>query len=212
MKFILCELTNLEKEFVFELDNSTKDIGVWLSGGLDSSILTCLIIEYILKNKLDINLYTFSACKPTLDHLYGQRLSKIISTHYNFPIKYFGNLINKDGNGRLSLLTIINLKRIFSNIQFFLAGNNPAPPEISGFEKTLGIRYSVNDYYKLPFLDLYKPHILDLLYKLNAEFIIKYSHTCCVQAVGNCRHCYSCLERNWAFQFLGKQDINCVEL
>ncbi|NCA24673.1 MAG: hypothetical protein EBS91_08775, partial [Betaproteobacteria bacterium] len=154
MKFLLLENTPLEKKFIFQIDNGVKKVGIWLSGGLDSSILLCLMIKYITVNNLETSLFTFSAYKSTLDHLYAKRLNDIISNYYNFPIKHFGNLSNTDSVGRVSSSTIKNITKIFNDIQFFLAGNNPAPPEISGFEKTLGIRYSVNDYYKLPFLDL----------------------------------------------------------
>lgn len=43
-----------------QFDNSWKKIAVSLSGGADSALLTYLVCDYILKNKLNVELHTIS--------------------------------------------------------------------------------------------------------------------------------------------------------
>lgn len=209
-KTTLCS-NSLAKEFTFKLPESKK-IGLYFSGGIDSSTLLCLIISQIIVNNLDKQIYTFSAYKPTSDHLYADRLIQIISNHYNYPIIHQSNILNLNTYGRVSKTIFIQLKFQFPEIEFYLAGNNMAPSEISKFDKKLGVTYAKNLLYNLPFIDLFKPHIIDLCYKIQAEFVLPYTHTCCLQAIGKCETCYSCLERQWGFKHLGIKDIDTVDL
>jgi len=209
-KTTLCSNSST-KEFTFELPKSKK-IGLYFSGGIDSSTLLCLMISQILVNNLDKEVYTFSAYKPTSDHLYADRLIQIISKHYDYPIIHQSNILNLNTYGRVSKTIFMELKFKFPEIEFYLAGNNMAPSELSNFDKRLGVTYTKNRLYHLPFIDLYKPHIIDLCYKIQAEFVLPFTHTCCVQAVGKCKNCYSCLERQWGFQYLGFTDIETIDL
>jgi 7-cyano-7-deazaguanine synthase in queuosine biosynthesis len=64
-----------------------------------------------------------------------------------------------------------------------------------------------NTYYTSPFLFLHKPQMIDIFYKLAVEDIIPYCHSCVLQEIKKCGVCYSCEERAWGFEMLGKQDV-----
>lgn len=67
-----------------------------------------------------------------------------------------------------------------------------------------------SDVVRTPFLHLYKYHIIDLFYKLQAEELIKPTHSCTSNTVGRCGKCMWCKEREWGFNQLGLKDPgNC---
>ena len=61
-----------------------------------------------------------------------------------------------------------------------------------------------------PFANLHKPQILDLLYKLDCDDLIPYTHSCVMTPVGTCNNCFSCDERAWGFSALGKTDPGTI--
>jgi hypothetical protein len=66
-------------------------------------------------------------------------------------------------------------------------------------------------YYTSPFLFLHKPQMLDIFYKLKCEEIIPYCHSCVIKEKEQCGTCYSCEERAWGFEMLGKVDPSALD-
>jgi hypothetical protein len=107
---------------------------------------------------------------------------------------------------------ILQTCRDFNGLMY-LSGNNMPPPDIRKFiHGSLGFEYPIHPLYQLPFLDLLKPQMIDILYKLKSEFVIPYAHSCSRQLVGRCNLCYSCEERAWGFAELGLNDPETADL
>ena len=102
---------------------------------------------------------------------------------------------------------------LFRSMTIYMGINRMAPDDIRPFEQRLKINYGnvTHGYmYIAPFLFLHKPQILDIYYKLECEDLIPYTHSCTTLKIGACGECYSCAERKWGFDALGKIDPGTV--
>lgn len=202
--------SNLQKEFKFLISEFVKDLGIFVSGGLDSAALLCLILTFLKNNERlnTTNVKCFTVQKNDGSMFYADKVVKSVSTFFNKNLIH-NNYINNDESsileGRVGLNTIIKIRK--ENPGWLYMGvNNMAPSNIRPFSQTLNIVYRLSPYYSSPFINLHKPQILDIFYKLNCVDIIKSTHSCTVDPDKHCGTCYSCAERKWAFDSLGKKD------
>jgi 7-cyano-7-deazaguanine synthase in queuosine biosynthesis len=95
----------------------------------------------------------------------------------------------------------------------YMGINRMAPDEIRPFPQKLIIDYGwtpIGKVFSAPFLFLHKPQILDIIYQLGCEDLIPYTRSCNVQSDDPCGECYSCAERKWGFDALGKTDPGTI--
>lgn len=229
MKLLLVKNTDLEKELEFTVFKekrtfklfgnkiqNIKNIGVFLSGGLDSAALLCLIISELKSiNQIDnFKIYCFTVDKGEGQVVYATNVVKEVSAIFNVNIEHvvFLNEGYTSRPGRIGADTYNKIADYTSNIIFYQGINNVPPIDIKTFNSTFE-GYDVTEVSNLgkntllfPFLYLHKPQILDIFYKLNCESVIQYTQTCTERSVGKCGTCYWCEERAWGFEMLSKQD------
>ena len=203
---------DLEVNFKFTIPADIYEIVLYLSGGLDSATLLCLILTE-LKNTQRLgqtNIKCVTVVKNDGSMQYSTDIVKHISLLFNKEIEHVNNCVNDEDSitkGRVGVYAIKEIwKRSGPNTKSYMAVNKMAPSDIRPFRQELLVVYKESPYYDSPFLNLHKPQILDILFKLNCESVIPYTHTCTVIVEGRCNQCYSCAERSWAFSLLGKQD------
>lgn len=206
--------------FVYDFEFTIPDVenvGLFLSGGLDSSALLCCIIEELNRtNRSDLPLHIWTCNKPP-DPINGARMVKIISEEYNRKIIYHDNYDVPQEAIAMGIIDISAVKDAydkFDSIQMYLAGNN-------SWEKTqwadlvnlheeehhlkLPWHYPEHAHITYPFLNLLKLHTIDIYYKLGKEHLMAYTHSCSKQEAPACEACYSCREAAHGFKMLGKQ-------
>jgi hypothetical protein len=202
-----------------QLSNADK-IGVYLSGGPDSAALLCLIIVELKRiemiNKVPIHCFIVDKGEGQVDCAVD--VIKETEKIYNVSLTYElvehipdENYPSRLGSKTYKLISDNNLKMIF-----YQGINNPPPEDLKKFSVTYR-RYGErevtlinNKIYCFPFIHLHKPQILDIFYKLNCESVIKYTQSCFMQSKGACGTCFSCEERAWGFEMLGKKDPICL--
>ena len=214
MEFILGKEPNI-CHFRFEIpevdDNGDPftEIGILLSGGLDSTILTCLIIEELKRTNRfgTIPVSVFSFNKKGHDVKYAVRMASILEDHYNFSFKSKTfDIPNSDGDiGRCGVAEFEQMKIENPNTIFFWGLNRMAPDGMYDRKFTLRVNYrdSVNIQVQKPYINMIKPCMVDLYEKLNVGFLRKYTHTCTVNFDSHCNNCYSCEEKAWTYSVLG---------
>lgn len=203
------------------LDDNTIDIDIFpnknysimLSGGLDSAIL----LYFMIKSHLEIgqipNIQSFTIPKHDGAALY---IDKII----NFFNDYFKiNLANTihvgDPNIYHGNQSAVAIKEIFTNypkIDYIYLATNQNPPanfKLPG-EYPNRVKQSNNPKIVLPFIKLFKTHIIDLIYQYNVQELIDITHSCTEQKVGRCNQCFQCHERIWAFNELNQKDTGTL--
>jgi hypothetical protein len=218
-------LSNLSTPFSFSipthnrLGNEIKRIGVYSPGELGATALLCLIIsELIATNRLDtISVMTFTVLKRDGSKHYSKRIIDKISAHFYVPIINIDNIENNEPAFFYNRIGKVPFQRVYDDYShdtdIYQGNNRMAPDDIRPFTQSLGIYYHDEQVlWKSPFLDLHKPQILDLYYKLGCEDIIPWTHSCTVMAQGKCDNCYSCKEREWAFSALEKKYLDTIPL
>jgi hypothetical protein len=199
------------------LGNEIKRVGVFSSGGLDSTALLCLILSD-LKDTGRLNtipVTAFTIVKGEGSTYYSERVVDKLSKYFGVTINHQNNLENNEpaySEGRIGIVPIRETYHANKHDMDIYQGNNRmAPGDIRPFKHTLKMFYPDEQVlYKAPFLVLHKPQIVDLYYKLGCEDIIPWTHSCTVHAVGKCDDCYSCSEKVWAFDALGKEYVDTI--
>lgn len=195
-----------------QISRTPKNLGVYLSGGIDSAALLCLMLAERNFAGLDTPVTAFTINKSDGPTYHAVNVLDKIKEHFNIEIEHINDIPNdleadKKGNiGPNCMEYIYGLK---PHMLLYMGINRMAPDDIRPFKEKLNINYGfspVAKYYRVPFLFLHKPQILDILYKLNCEDIIPFTHSCTVLKDGMCGECYSCKEREWGFTALGKVD------
>jgi len=206
---------NFEIPVVNLRNNKINRVGVFVSGGIDSAILLCLVIlELKATNRLDSTEITaFTVIKNEGSTYYAQRVIDKISNLFGISITHINNLLNDtEAIGRVGEKTIRKVYNdTYDDTILYMAVNQMAPDDVRTFSQTLKIKYQKNNIFQSPFLSLHKPQILDIYYKLGCKNIIQYTHSCTVQSIGSCNNCYSCKEREWGFTALGKEVIPTLD-
>ena len=205
---------HLEREFTFTIPEVDK-IGIFMSGGLDSSAMLSLILKELdaTSRLKTVSLTAFTLEKPTGEPMYATRILKKFEDHFQVNILHVNNIPNTEEairQGRMDANVIVETCKQFNGLMY-LSGNNMPPPDIKIFKGGLGFTYKQTSLYQQPFLNLLKPQMTDILYKLETDFIIPYTHSCSRQLRGKCNSCYSCKERSWGFEELGLAKLGLVD-
>ena len=79
-------------------------------------------------------------------------------------------------------------------------------PQARGTEKGYRPWRIENPGLKVPFLHLYKYHLIDLYYRFDVEELLIPTHSCTTLTAGRCNDCNWCWERAWAFEQLERTD------
>lgn len=218
MKLILGP-SELQTEFTFDIlgllqaeTRPIESIGLYFSGGVDSTALLILIITE-LKNIGKINSIPIN-CYSVVKHDYATTITpKILATiqhkfevrinHVNFIENY------KHSKENIHFKTFLNTYLQYKNTYYFVANNRMPHESLVIFKNKLKVDYGhVKNkvVYYSPFLFLHKPQILDIFYKLNCEDLIPYTYSCTMNETTPCQNCYACEERAWGFKMLNKID------
>jgi hypothetical protein len=180
-----------------------------------SLLLSLILKELVETNRLKtVSLTAFTLEKPTGETMYATRILKKFEDHFQIKIIHVNNIPNTEEairQGRMDHGVIAETCKQFDGLMY-LSGNNMPPADIKTFKGSLGFEYKPTPLYQQPFLNLLKPHMTDMLYKLGTDFIIPYTHSCSRQLRGKCHACYSCEERSWSFEQLTLVDPETVDL
>jgi hypothetical protein len=219
---------NLQTEFEFnifkkiagirlvhnQISNANK-IGVFLSGGPDSAALLCLILAELTNTNNDVPVHCFIVDKNEGQVHYGIDTIKEAEKLFNKQITYSIEEHHPDSEypSRLGSKTYKHITENNLRTIFYQGINNPPDESIKTFSSDVPRSYgnkTVLSYGSslmcFPFLFLHKPQIMDVFYKLGCESVIQYTQSCYIQSSGSCGKCYSCEERAWGFEALGKLD------
>ena len=194
---------------------SNKDIGLLLSGGLDSSVVLHLLNQ-VNKNS-HYYIFTMNKEDDSVDHVTELlRYHKFNSNTYEritIDLSEYGTA--KESRGAWDFIK----ENYWDKIDVLYNGNTGPPPRESNFfvsferqpqyfyrskSKEASKKYKK---FKMPFIEFDKRHTVWMANYFALQNIIKYSHTCTAWAQGSCGECWQCLERQWGFKSHGLTDI-----
>lgn len=211
--------SELQTEFIFDILEILKEagrpidsIGLYFSGGIDSTALLLLIIAE-LKNIEKINsipVHCFSVVKKDYATTITPKILSIIQNRFQVYINHINFIENYDNKKEsIHIQTLLRNFVSHRNTFHFVAINRMPSDSLVKFKNKLNVDYGYNKnkvFYYSPFLFLHKPQILDIFYKLNCEDLIPYTYSCTMNEITPCQNCYACEERAWGFTMLNKID------
>ena len=208
--------------FNYKLDFTIPEadnVGLFLSGGLDSCILLCLIIEELKRTDRQTPIHIWTCNKPP-DPMPAARMVDIISKEYNRELIYHNNYDVSDEakkNGIFEFEITRHAYKQFDSIVLYIGGNNswektqwfdqiPLSYDIESTNTgiTLSWSYPEEPHVTYPFLRMLKSQIIDIFYKLGKEHLMQYAYSCSKKDPPACNVCYSCEEAAMSFKLLGK--------
>jgi len=210
---------NLSTEFDFNFEEANKKlqkkynkIGLYFSGGIDSTALLLVIINELIKTEKinQIPIHCFTIIKKDFATDNSVKVIEKVKAKFNIEIQhtnYIPNYKNLEHVLGVPLLRQLYLDNI--DTLFFTGINKTPSEELVKFKNKLAIHYGYfkdRTLYYSPFLYMNKTQILDIFYKLNCEDILEHTYSCNVHPTMPCGDCYSCEERAWGFQLLNKND------
>ena len=179
-----------------------KNIGIFVSGGLDSALLVYLCHKYYTDNT-----FTYFTVPRTDDSIvHSKRILDTILGKNNYSSIHLGNpKLPHDKqvlSGIISALTIPNV-----DILLLADTSNPAE-KLSGLEPT---RVESN-YWKIvqPFFKFTKVDTIQCCIDMDATFIFDISHTCTESTSLRCNKCWQCNERRHSFNLCNYVDTGTM--
>lgn len=195
---------NVDRRFLeLNLPSAPSLIGVFVSGGIDSAILYYLLLE---ENK---RLGNKHGIKPlTIERKEGSKyFSDLVVAHvqsqfgqkYNPAARVGNNTLPEDQQVRSGVQQV---HRLGFN-QVYVGVIDQIPEHTIGWQK---IGYNENLFYRIPFKNLQKFHIIDLVQQFNQHALFYITHACDQLEISRCKTCNGCRERDWGFSQLGLAD------
>ena len=176
----------------------TEKVAVTYSGGMDSTLLLYMLLKDKEERGLNTEIHCFTATQVG---------TKIHSQNVLALPQFAGKVIHHvDVPNPISESVRPVSKNLLEEGWILYGASNAVPLEqIGGRYPPRPDKFPDNPKFILPFVFLFKYHILDAYYKLGIQDVLPVTHTCTEQVHGECGQCYACRERNWAFAKLGIQ-------
>lgn len=199
--------SGVAREVDIELHKESSRIGIFVSGGLDSTVLFYALLLEREKDKRDIDFTALTVSKVAAD-IYSKPIIAKLSEKFG-PIKHITGLDN-EGAIPGTITPAIQRQLHAHQFDYIYTGINSNPPS-DKFYSQWGVfpnrpTASPHSSLILPFLSLYKSHIIELAYLLDIQDLISLTHSCTEKTVGRCQVCFACDERKWGFQENNKTD------
>lgn len=206
---ILTDIENLVKTY--------NTIGVFISGGVDSTLLAYLLNDFKIKIKPDLTIKYFCVKRPDDSELHAKRIVNYIDEKFGLNtsnINFVGT-----GNTHHSAQVRSGMIDALDNYEFDVVltaiTKNPEsldPPELlpdyeyGRFVDPDGSVYNGPKRVKAknpkvlnPFWDYTKADTVKIIKDLNLLDIPNITHTCTASKTIKCGKCWQCCERAWAF-------------
>lgn len=187
----------------FGLPNVDR-IGVFTSGGIDSTILYYLVLKKCLENKSNTKIFPIVIMrKEGSRHFAKPVIAKINQLlNVNTTILRLGDTTLPESQQVSSAVTQAFALPPYMNFVYVGVINN-LQEHLIGFDKIVLPDYQ---HIQFPFKDLYKYEVIDLYYKFGVESLLQHTHSCDISEIKPCGTCNGCRERSWGFKKLNKTD------
>ena len=193
------------QNYFSDLDASITKIGVLFSGGIDSTVLLCLLqLQRKIKN------FEITAFNIENTNLYEVNCRKIINLPFFSGIKFIEKVYNAeifDGNIKTGIIEVLNKE----DLDLVYIGINKNPDITHPNKPVRRTKAELQIAKKLcyPFIDLTKDEVLKLFYgidELKNSNLLEHTHSCTSHTTRQCGECFQCAERSWAFDKIGQID------
>ena len=206
MNFV-CTVGGQDRTITIDLPQDPKKIAVFISGGLDSAILYYLLL---LANRELGDLHQITTF--TVNRTEGSRFFArpvIAHVHSQFNLPYIEPQIVGDPSLPGHLQVMSGAQSVIHMGYDLIYGGviDQRPEHIIGYEPA---PVEENQTVRLPFKDITKPYIIDLIVRHGQQALFYLTHSCSILEIGKCNACNGCNERNWGFAQCGLTDPGTI--
>jgi hypothetical protein len=188
---------------VTEFIDTTDNMGLFCSGGFDSTTLLYVVFKHIhdVKSDKKINIYTVPRSDDSVTH--AKRIVSIISKIFQ-NVRYTHKILSSNDVPH-NIIVYKGMVEVSKNTNDWIVISDTKNPEClpngPGRKKSsLPMQYH-------PLLSYYKTMTLQLADHYGVlSLISEISHTCTESKTLRCSKCWQCQERNWAFKQLNIED------
>ena len=203
----LCSTLDDERVVQIKLPDTPAKIAVFVSGGLDSAILYYLILKAYITQGIAHQIIPFTVNRTEGCRYFARPVIAHVHSQFNIPYRDPHEVGDPSLPGHLQVMSgatsVMHMGfdaiygGVISQLPEHIIGYDPAPtgnPEII----------------KLPFKDLTKGYIIDLVVRHKQEALFYLTHSCSILEIGKCNSCNGCNERNWGFAQCGLTDPGTI--
>lgn len=175
-------------------------IGISVSGGFDSALLSYLIFETRAELGTDNIVEFFTVPRYDDSVIHAKRIIDFIDGRFNIGAYSTHTIVgNPDIHHSLQVDSGLREMLACDRLDIILAGENIVPPEDEVPGGPIRYRGKPAKLYK-PFFDYTKDVIIQLAIDKNLTEVMELSHTCTESKMYRCGNCWQCKERAWAFR------------
>ena len=175
-----------------------RHIGILVSGGFDSALLTYLIYDARDKLKTDNEIEFFTVPRFDNSAEHAARIKRFIENTFDLPLIMHSLVGDPTLDHALQVSSgIRSIISKYAYLDVLLTGENITPAELVG--GPIRIKGINKKLYK-PFFDFTKDNMIQLCIDKGLIEIMKISHTCTESTTLRCNVCWQCRERAWAFR------------
>jgi 7-cyano-7-deazaguanine synthase in queuosine biosynthesis len=196
----------------FILDNFTK-VGLFISGGLDSSLMLYLITKEIKEKNSNVEFITYTVeqhSKNTKQHV--NAIIKVVEKLNGVKIENVEvgkqDYAHPDFEVMYGVLDALNRERFTDKmIDMIYLAATCVPDDLKNVN---GVpKRHAQSFFKVsqPWGELSKDHIVNYILQNNLTDLIKTTHSCTVLGNSHCGECWNCKERIWAFEKNNSKDL-----
>lgn len=190
-----------------------KKLLVSVSGGADSAILLYLLAKHNKDAKLGHQITTFTVNKVDGAEIHAKNVIQWVTSKLEVSIQSMIVDVGHSLPHNLAVNAPLRAQIRTNVFDMVYVGDNKIPPiefpfgEENSFPGLAPRRKgnpTNNVKVSLPFSDLYKYHTIDLYFRHDVTELLEHTHSCTERSTGQCKVCWHCSERKWAFRELGK--------
>ena len=178
-----------------------KQVGVFISGGIDSALLYYLLLKENQHNSHTIHplIITRKEGSRYFARPIIEKINQLLGI--SVPIKRVGNTSLPEPQQVTSAVEqafrLLKLEEIFVGLIY------NRPEHTVGFDP---IPVPEMPYLHTPFRHLEKSHIIDIYYQLGIQHLLEYTHSCDQSETTQCGICNGCREQAWGFLEVSQTD------
>jgi 7-cyano-7-deazaguanine synthase in queuosine biosynthesis len=169
-----------------------QTVGIFVSGGLDSAILSKLVLETKQKLNLNTTLTFYTVPRHDDSRLHAMRVLNYLLQHYTFKIVGNPDLLH-------SQQVVSGIKQVLltDETEIILLGDTTNPIELpDGPDRIRSNHKKVIQ----PFFNFTKKDIVKMAIEHEYFDLFNLTHTCTESKLLRCNTCWQCRERAWAFK------------
>lgn len=180
--------------------HENNNIGVLVSGGLDSAILYYLLTKLNIENNNIFNIVPYTILRREGSRKYALPIINYVQKKFNLPITD----LNVVGDNTLPEIRQVDsgINDVFDKgSDFIYVGIISARDEHRiNWPK---YKFAETTRKKYPLLNLEKSHVVDLYIQYNLLDLLEMTYSCAVDELNACGSCNGCNERNWGLKEMG---------